>query len=106
MHEIAIDEQINLIRDDGEKYPSNLADGEVLKFDDGIGPFFDDLTKQQLLIDLTKLARRKEIEYVESKVVWKRVPISEAFRICGRAPASVGLIRTRATTTAPRYGQD
>ena len=46
--------------EDALHYPRGLADGEVLKFDNGMGPFFDDLTKQQLPTDLTEIARRKE----------------------------------------------
>ena len=43
--------------------------GHVLKFDDGEGPFFDDLTKQELSAPLVKSARRKELEYFETKGV-------------------------------------
>ena len=69
LHESILDEQIVVAVDynnvaDG--YPCGACDGHVLKLDDGHGPFFDDLTKQQLPSELTKLARRKEIEYVES----------------------------------------
>ena len=62
--------------------------------DNGLGPFFDDLTKQQLPTDLTKLARRKEIDDFGSKSVWKRVPIAEAWKITGRAPVSVRWVDT------------
>ena len=65
------------------------VDGHLFKFDDGQGPFFDDLTKQELPKLLVQAARRKELEYFESKSVWKRVPISEAHRIAGRAPITV-----------------
>ena len=43
--------------------------GHVLKFDDGEGPFFDDLTKQELSDLLVNAARRKELEYSKSKGV-------------------------------------
>ena len=37
--------------------------GHILKFDDGEGPFYDDLTRQQLPTQLVKAARRKELDY-------------------------------------------
>ena len=65
--------------------------GHILKFDDGEGPCYDDLTRQQLPTQLVKAARRKELDYVESKNVWRRVPVSEAHRVNGRPPiTSVG----------------
>ena len=65
------------------------VDGHILKFDDGQGPFFDDLTRQELPSLLVKAARRKELEYFQSKCVWKRVPIGEAHRVMGRPPVTV-----------------
>ena len=67
----------------------HTTSGEVLKFDNGEGPFYDDLTKQQLPTALVKAARRKELDYFESKDVWKRVPIAEAHRTNGRPPITV-----------------
>ena len=64
-------------------------DGHVLKFDNGEGPFFDDLTKQELSAPLVKAARKKELEYFESKGVWKKVPIQEAWKVSGRPPITV-----------------
>ena len=64
MHEgIVEDQYIMLVEEDRkvDAYPSNGIDGAILKFDDGQGPFYDDLTKQQLPSDLTKLARRTSI---------------------------------------------
>ena len=58
-----------------------MFDGCVLKIDDGTGPFYDDLTKQQLPTELVKIARRKEPAYFESKEVWKRVSIAEAWKV-------------------------
>ena len=57
------------------------VDGHVLKFDSGEGPLFDDLTKQELSEPLVKAARRKELDYFESRKVWRRVHVSEAWRI-------------------------
>ena len=60
-------------KDDGQIYSFVQTEhGEVLKFDNGEGPFFDDLTKQKLPTELVKLARRKELDYFEDKGVWKR----------------------------------
>ena len=36
-----------------------------------------------------KAARRKELDYFESKNVWQRVSIDEAWRISGRSPITV-----------------
>ena len=47
------------------------------------GPFYDDLTKQQLPTQLVRAARRKELDYLESKNVWKLVSLAEAQRISG-----------------------
>ena len=63
--------------------------GHILKFDNGEGPFYDDLTKQQLPTQLVKAARRKELDYFESKNVWRRVPVSESHRCNGRPPITV-----------------
>ena len=65
------------------------VDGHALRFDNGEGPFFDDLTKQELSTPLVKAARRKELQYFEDKHVWRRVPISEAVRASGRPPITV-----------------
>ena len=48
-------------------------DGHVLKLDNGEGPFFGDLTKQELSAPLVKATRKKELEYFESKGVWRKV---------------------------------
>ena len=64
-------------------------DGHVLKFDNGEGPFFDDLTKQELSAPLVKAARKKELEYFEPKGVWKKVSIQEAWKVSGRPPMTV-----------------
>ena len=45
--------------------------GQLLKFDSGEGPFFDDLTKQQLPPALVKAARKKELDDFVMKSVWK-----------------------------------
>ena len=59
-------------------------DGHVLKFDNGEGPFFDDLAKQELSAPLVKAARKEELEYFEPKGVWKKVSNQEAWEISGR----------------------
>ena len=69
-----------------------MNDGQVLRFDDGQGPFFDDLTKQQLPTALVKAARRQELDYFESKDVWRRVSIAEAHRVSGRSPITVSWV--------------
>ena len=66
-----------------------LESPEVLKFDSGEGPFFDDLTKQKLPTELVKLARCKELDYFEDKGVWKRSSNQEAWRVSGRPPITV-----------------
>ena len=43
--------------------------GHVLNFDNGEGPFFDDLSKQELSAPLVTAARKKQLEYFESKCV-------------------------------------
>ena len=58
--------------------------GHVLKFDDGEGPFFDDLTKQELPASLVKAARKKKLEYFESKGFGERCQS----RRLGRYPAA------------------
>ena len=63
--------------------------GYVFRFDSGEGPFFDDLTGQELPTLLVKEARRKELAYFEEKHVWRRVPIGQAVSISGRSPISV-----------------
>ena len=63
--------------------------GQLLEFDRGGGPFFDDLTKQQLPTALVKAARKKELDYFEMKNVWKRVPIQDAWKLSGRPPITV-----------------
>ena len=66
--------------------------GQILKVDSGEGPFFDDLTQQQLPTALVKAALRKELDDFEMKSVWKRVPVQEAWKLSGRPPITVGLV--------------
>ena len=61
---------------------------EVFQCDDGEGPYYDDLTKQQLPTRLVKV-RQKELDYFETKNVWKRVSLAEDQRISGRSPITV-----------------
>ena len=63
--------------------------GQLLKFDSGEGPFFDDLTKQQLPTALVKSARKKELDDSEMKTVWNRVPAQDAWKLSGRPPITV-----------------
>ena len=51
--------------------------------------FKDDLTGQLLPSDLVKLARKKELEYFDGKVVWEKKPMSEARRVTGKPPITV-----------------
>ena len=64
-------------------------DGHVLKFNNGEGPFFDNRTKQELSAPLVKAARRKELEHFESKGVWKKMAMQEAWKVSGRPPITV-----------------
>ena len=64
-------------------------DGHVLEFDNGEGPFFDDLTKQELSAPLVKAARKKELEYFEPRGVWRKASTQEAPRISVRPPTTV-----------------
>ena len=65
------------------------VNGHVLKFDNVEGPFFDDLTKQELPAPLVKAANRKELEYFDSKGVWRKVSIHEAWKISGRPSITI-----------------
>ena len=85
MQEHDRDAKVNLTRDDddcGYKLDGRLnlcasedivetRHGQLLKFDSGEGPLFDDLTKQQLPTALVKAARKMELDYFEMKSVWK-----------------------------------
>ena len=77
LHEGIFDEQVNIVERESEdhKCPRGTSDGSVSKFGNGEGPFFDDLTKQRLRTELVKIARRKELAYLEAKAVWRRVTI-------------------------------
>ena len=65
------------------------VNGHILRLDDGEGPFYDDLTKQQLPTQVMKAPRRKGLDYFEGRDVWKQVSVAEALRISGRSPISV-----------------
>ena len=52
------------------------------------GVYTDDITGQPLRPDLCKAARRKELDYFESKEVWTVRPIAECVRITKRPPIS------------------
>ena len=52
----------------------------------------DAITGQPLNTKLVEEARRKELEYFESKGVWHRRPQSEAFKVIGKAPITVKLV--------------
>ena len=67
--------------------------GQLLRFDDGDGPFYDDCTKQHLPIQVVEAVRRKELDYFETKNVWKRVRLAEAQRISGRSPITVRWVK-------------
>ena len=51
--------------------------------------FRDDITGQSLDPALVREARRRELEYFESKGVWKLQKLEEARKLTGRRPISV-----------------
>ena len=63
--------------------------GHILKFYNDGGPFFHHLTKQELPASLVKAARKKGLEYFESRLVWIKVLMQEALKISGRPPITV-----------------
>ena len=84
MQEHNRDAKMNLMHDDDDDCGYNLdgsmnrcagedvvetRHGQLLKFDSGEEPFFDDLTKQQIPTALVKAARKKELDYFEMKSV-------------------------------------
>ena len=62
----------------GRNHEAEEDDGSIMSMQGVEGPFYDDLTRQQLPTQLVKAARRKELDYCESYNVWRRVPVSEA----------------------------
>ena len=75
MCQAIIDESANASHSEGEVNDIEnsvkqlcLSNGSVLEIDNGLGPFYDDLTKQLLPTDLVRAARRKELE--PSSAVW------------------------------------
>ena len=87
---------VGIIEDRGEK-PELLpilqltaSDGSILKVQvSGEEIFKDDLTGQLLPPDLVKLARAKELEYFNGKLVWEKRPMAEARRVTGKPPITV-----------------
>ena len=63
--------------------------GCVLNINMASSPFRDDLTGQPLDEKLVREARQKELDYFESKGVWRKAPIAECRRNMGRSPISV-----------------
>ena len=59
----------------------NLAEGEV--------KFKDSVTGQPLRAELVREARRRELEYVVAKGVWRKAPRAEALRRQGKPPITV-----------------
>ena len=81
-----------------------IRHAQILKFDNGEGPFFDDLSKQQLPTALVKAAPKKELNYFEMKSVWKRVPVQDAWKIVAiRRSRSGGSMSTKATTRCQTF---
>ena len=56
--------------------------------------FVDDLTGLPLPPDLCRAARKKELDYFESKGVWELRSVNEARKRMGRAPISVRWVET------------
>ena len=56
---------------------------------EGAESYRDDLTGQPLPADLVKIARKQELEYFDSRLVWEKRPIAEARRVTGKPPISV-----------------
>ena len=53
------------------------------------GKFKDDLTGQVLKDNLVVEARKKELEFFQSRGFWVKVPRQQAFQRTGRPPISV-----------------
>ena len=49
---------------------------------------FDDVTGLNLDVDKLRKARREEIDYIESKGIWERVPVQRCWDKTGKAPTS------------------
>ena len=58
------------------------------------GRYKDDLTGQLLKDELVLKARQVELDYFNSKGVWKKVPRHNARAATGRAPVSVRWVDT------------
>ena len=64
--------------------------GFVLKVQiEGAETYKDDLTGQPLPPELVRIARKQELEYFNSKLVWEKRPIAEARRVTGKPPITV-----------------
>ena len=64
--------------------------GEVMKVQvEGDQVFKDDLSGQLLNPELVKLARAKEMEYLDGKDVWELKPIDERRKRTGKPPVTV-----------------
>ncbi len=68
------------------------------------GRYKDDLTGQPLRDDLVRAARALELEYFNSKGVWRKRPRQEAYSRTGRAPISVRWVDVnKGDDMNPRY---
>ena len=65
------------------------SDYGVFNLDIAESPYRDDITGQPLDPALVREARKKELEYFESKHVWRKATLAECRRVMGRAPISV-----------------
>ena len=65
----------------------------------------DDLTGQVLDPELVKIARAKELEYFEAKLVWEKRMMGEARRVTGKPPITVRWVDVnKGDNTNPNVG--
>ena len=62
---------------------------DVMKMQHDDDNFYDDITGQPLDASLVREARRRELEYFESKNVWKLCDVEQARKLTGRRPITV-----------------
>ena len=68
-----------------------ISDDDIMKMEvQGEEVFRDHLTGQALCPELVRVARLKGLEYFESNAVWIKRPYSEARKVTGNPPITVG----------------
>ena len=71
-------------------YHLSDSSGQVLKVQiEGAETYKDDLAGQALPPEFVKKARKMELEYFGSRLVWEKRPIAEARRVKGKPPITV-----------------